>query len=72
MGEYATSAAVNFFLIGEKRQFAFRRMWHVPRIGDQCVFDDVRYRVENIEWCMDEGATEVGIRVNVELRGPRP
>jgi polyphosphate kinase 2 (PPK2 family) len=62
------SAAINFYILGEAKRYAFRRMYHVPRIGDFCVFNDVRYEVARVEWCLDEGATERGVRVNVELK----
>ena len=60
--------SANFFLKGKARQFAFRGMYHCPRVGDLAVFDDVRYTVLRIEWCMDEGACNLGgQRVNIEL-----
>jgi hypothetical protein len=61
------TAAVNFFLRRKAGQFAFRRLPFVPRVGDKCVFHEVRYRVAIVEWCLDEDATERGVRVNVEL-----
>jgi hypothetical protein len=61
-------AAVNFYILAKAGRYAFRRMYHVPRIGDFCVFSDVRYEVARVEWCLDEGATERGVRVNVELK----
>ena len=61
------SAGVHFFIRHTERQFAYRRMFLVPRIGDLCVFEDVRYLVEVVEWCLDKDATEIGTRVNVEL-----
>ncbi len=60
-------ASVNFFIVGKGRQFARRSMYHVPRVGDVCVFCDLRYRVIRVEWCLDEDATALGVRVNVEL-----
>lgn len=60
-------ATVNFFVFGKDKQFARRVMFHIPRIGDICVFMDVRYSVVRVEWCMDEDATVFGVRVNVEL-----
>lgn len=65
--DLARSAAVHFFIRYTDKQFAHRRMFMVPRVGDLCVFDEVRYRVEVVEWCLDTDATEVGVRVNVEL-----
>ncbi|WP_157266382.1 hypothetical protein [Azohydromonas aeria] len=61
------TAAVNFFLRHKSGTFAFRRLPFVPRVGDKCVFNEVRYQVAIVEWCMDEDATDVGVRVNVEL-----
>lgn len=63
----ARSAAVNFFIRYKDKRFALRRMFMIPRAGDVCVFDEVRYRVAVVEWCLDRDATEVGVRVNVEL-----
>ena len=65
--DLARSAAVHFFIRYKDKQFAYRTMFMVPRVGDLCVFDEVRYRVEVVEWCLDLDATEVGLRVNVEL-----
>ena len=61
------SASVNFFIRHKAGQFATRRMYMVPCVGDLCVFDEVRYLVEVVEWCLDTDATEIGVRVNVEL-----
>ena len=61
------TATVNFFRRGKLAQFALRRLPFVPRVDDTCVFSDVRYRVVGVEWCLDEDATERGVRVNVEL-----
>jgi hypothetical protein len=61
------SAAVNFWIYGHKGQFAFRRLFHVPREGEVCVFSEKRYVVLSVEWCLDEAATEIGVRVNIEL-----
>ena len=63
-----TEAAVNFFIVGETLQFAFRRMSQVPHFGDQLVFAETRYRVISVEWCMDADATEIGTRVNIEMK----
>jgi hypothetical protein len=68
MTDINLSVAVNFFLVGIAAQFAYRRLYHVPRVGDRCVFNEVRYEVTRIEWCLDEDATTYGIRVNVELQ----
>jgi hypothetical protein len=62
------TAAVNFFISKEGKQFAFLRMHHVPRVGDLCVFNsDIRYTVLRVEWCLGDDATNVGVRVNIEL-----
>lgn len=72
--DLARSAAVHFFIRYKDKQFAYRRMFFayrrmfmVPRVGDLCIFDEVRYRVWVVEWCLDLDATEVGLRVNIEL-----
>ena len=59
--------AVHFFITGKAGQFAFRRLSGVPTNNDVCVFDEKRYIVCGIEWCLDEDATEYGTRINVEL-----
>lgn len=60
--------SVNFFIRFENPKFAYRPMDQVPRIGDKCVFDDKRYVVSVVEWCMDLDASSVGNqRVNIEL-----
>lgn len=62
------SASVNFFIRYKDGLFAIRTMYMVPRVGDLCVFNEVRYRVEVVEWCLDTDATEIGVpRLNVEL-----
>ena len=66
--DFDHSATVNFFLVGEKKEFAFRRLPFVPREGEICVFADRRYIVQKVEWCLDIGATEKGVRVNIELQ----
>jgi len=59
--------AINFYIRGKPGQFAFRRLAAVPPVGDLCVFNDIRYEVRRVEWCLDVDATEVGTRINVEL-----
>jgi formyltetrahydrofolate synthetase len=62
------TAAVNFFIRNVQKQFSCLRMYHVPRVGDVCVFNsDTRYKVFSVEWCLGDDATSVGVRVNVEL-----
>jgi hypothetical protein len=63
IGEFA----VYFFVLGKAEQFAFRRLGSVPRNKDICVFNEKRYLVDRIEWCLDNDATECGTRINVEL-----
>ena len=59
---------VNFFIRGKARQAAFRRMPACPQVGDKVVFNDVRYKVAIVEWCMDEDATsDNSQRVNIEM-----
>jgi hypothetical protein len=65
------TAKVEFFLDGEPRMYALRRLYHVPRAGDNCVLpeaarDTIR-PVLSVTWCMDEGATERGVKVQVVL-----
>lgn len=65
-----SSASVYFFLRHKDGRFAVRTMYMVPRVGDLCVFNEVRYRVEVVGWCLDTDATEIGVpRVNIELVG---
>jgi hypothetical protein len=61
------SAAVNFFIRGQVKQFALRRMYHVPRVGDSVIFQTIPYKVLYVDWCLDEDATDYGVRVNVEI-----
>ena len=61
------TAKVEFFVEGELRMWALRRMYHVPRVGDNCVFRDIIRPVLSVTWCMDEGATERGVKVQVAL-----
>ena len=67
MTDLERSAGVYFYIRYKDEQFAYRRMFMVPRIGDLCVFNEARYQVEVVEWCLDLDAIEAGVRVNVEL-----
>ena len=60
-----TAFAVNFFIRGVLAQFAHRGMSAVPRVGDKCVFNETRYAVATVEWCMDDGNDRQ--RINIEL-----
>ncbi|TKB53318.1 hypothetical protein [Ferrimonas aestuarii] len=60
--------SVNFFLAGQVKQLAFRRMAAPPRKGDICIFNKQQYLVWSVTWCMDEDATNDGSqRLNLEL-----
>ncbi|MDC5207000.1 hypothetical protein OHX04_15685 [Acinetobacter baumannii] len=61
--------SINFFIVGQVQQFAFRALTQVPAIGQRCVFNEKRYNVVMVEWCLDEGATNSSrqARINIEL-----
>jgi hypothetical protein len=61
--------AINFFIVGQVNQFAYRALTQVPSIGQRCVFKDKRYEVVMVEWCLDEDATNLSrqARINIEL-----
>lgn len=59
--------ALNFFIVNDSQQFAYRRLYAVPTEGDYCVFEERRYKVVKIEWCLDDDACPVGTRINIEL-----
>lgn len=60
--------SANFFIRGKNGCFAQRAMSHVPQIHDICVFNEIRYVIDGIEWCMDHDASNLGNqRVNIEL-----
>ena len=63
------SFGVNFFLRRKTGRYAYRSMDAVPRIGDKIVFDEVRYTVAIVEWCLDEDASRIPgqARVNIEI-----
>ena len=65
------TAKVEFLLDGETRIYALRRLYHVPRAGDNCILpgaghDTIR-PVLSVTWCLDKGATERGVTVLVVL-----
>ena len=62
--------AINFYIYGIKEQFSRRILSQVPSVGDVLVFDDKRYRIRSLEWCLDEDATngEYQALINVEMR----
>jgi hypothetical protein len=47
--------------------YALRRLHHVPRQGDNCVFQGFVFPVLSVTWCLDEDATERGVKVQVAL-----
>lgn len=61
--------AINFFIVGQVQQFAYRALTQVPSIGQRCVFKEKRYNVVMVEWCLDEDATNSSrqTRINIEL-----
>ncbi|BBT50005.1 hypothetical protein OHW75_01685 [Acinetobacter baumannii] len=61
--------AINFFIVGQVQQFAYRALTQVPSIGQRCVFKEKRYNVVMVEWCLDEDATNSSrqARINIEL-----
>lgn len=61
--------AINFFIVGQVNQFAYRALTQVPSVGQRCVFNDKRYEVVMVEWCLDEDATNSSrqARINIEL-----
>lgn len=60
-------AVVNFYIQGRSQQFARRVMYHVPRVGEICQFKEDSHQVIRVEWCLDEDATERGVRINIEM-----
>lgn len=63
--EYADAS----FFRGNSTVFAFRRLLYVPRRGEIVVFNDVRYVVSHVEWCLDENASTLGgLKVNIEIK----
>lgn len=67
MSELEKTAKVEFWIHDESRLFALRRMRYVPRKGDFCVFKGVLRPVVSVVWCLDEDATELGVKVQVTL-----
>ena len=62
-----TTAKVEFYLHHSPDMFALRRLYHIPRVGDVCVFGDVGRHVKGVTWCLDEDATERGVKVQITL-----
>jgi len=62
--------SINFYIVGEVNQFAYRALTQVPMIGQRCVFNEKRYEIIMVEWCLDEGATNSSreARINIELK----
>lgn len=69
MSDLDETAAVDFWIDGEPHQYALRRMYHVPRVGDFCVFKNKMRPVKQVVWCLDEDATARGVKVQVVLGG---
>ena len=65
--ELDLTAKVEFWVEGEPRMYALRRLHHVPRQGDNCVFQGFVFPVLSVTWCLDEDATERGVKVQVAL-----
>jgi hypothetical protein len=61
------TAKVEFWVEGELRMYALRRMYYVPRQGDNCVVMDMGRPVLSVTWCLDEDAKERGVKVKVLL-----
>jgi hypothetical protein len=61
------TAKVEFYVDGEPRMHALRRLYHVPRQGDNCVFRDILRPVLSVTWCLDEDATDRGVKVQISL-----
>jgi len=60
--------SVNFYLRGVDKQFAHRTLPDAPSVGDVCVFNEKRYRVWQVEWCLDADASPIGFtRINVDM-----
>lgn len=61
--------AINFYIVGCRKQFARRILSQVPRVGDNLVFSDKRYAVSSAEWCLDDDATnnEYQALINIEM-----
>jgi hypothetical protein len=67
MSDLEKAAKVDFWIHDEPRQYAMRRMYHVPRVGDMCVFGKTIRPVTAVVWCLDEDATERGVKVQITL-----
>lgn len=62
--------AINFYIYGSPHQFARRILTQVPQVSSRCVLKGKRYEVLDVEWCLDEDATnyEYQARINIELK----
>ena len=62
---------VYFYFQGEKREYAFRRLSQVPRVGDHVQFGGERNSlcsVLDIVWCFADPANDrEGVRVHVVI-----
>lgn len=65
---------VMFYERGEPGVFAMRRMAQVPANEEKCTFAGITFEVTDVQWCLDEDATERGTLVNVCMvrLGKRP
>ena len=61
--------AINFYIKGEAKQFDRRVLSQVPNMHDVLVFNDERYWVHSLEWCLDNDATNGDYQalVNIEM-----
>ncbi len=67
MSELHKTVKVDFWIDGKPRQYAQRRMYYVPRVGEFCVFKEKMRPVTAVVWCLDEDATERGVKVQIML-----
>lgn len=67
MSELDKTVKIDFWIDGEPRQYAQRLMYHVPRVGEFCVFKHKMRPVKDVIWCLDEDATARGVKVQVVL-----
>ncbi len=61
--------AINFYLKNVQQQFARRILTQVPCRGDRVVFNNHRYSIDRVEWCLDDNATNGQYQslINIEL-----
>lgn len=62
--------SINFYLVDQTNAFSYRTLTQVPSIGDRVVFNEERYEVVRIEWCLDEDATnyQYQARINIDIK----